>query len=332
MQLVDNGSVWGGPDGFAALQITCWRPDFIEFLMPSSAVDVSLLKENSIATAIVVNEVGLASAPIQLLIVKVPNIASVNPANAAPGGVVTITGSGFGAWQQPSVRFSNNNYIWLATPASVNGFFVPKPKYPLTLLSWSDEQIQFLVPTDRAANAGGAFIAPGSTATIEVSNQAGISNGGSLALTTSVRWPVSVTSVVANIGGTGEGHMQTSVTIDQSGNLYATTHTWDTDNPLGFFGFLTGFHGSVLVTLLDNRNNPIANAFAQGPYGVEGGQSRTDGWSGTLTQVQRDTLTAVSITHQYDPQWNTAGEVLAWIADHKDQIVAAATVVETIAD
>jgi hypothetical protein len=328
MRLTDRANGWGAPNDSASLQIQVWRSDFIEFVMPSSAIDVSMLQANSIASVVVVNSMGLTSGSVQLKIVKIPVINSVTPQKGGPGTVVTLTGQNLGSFGPPAVHFMNNGFDWRAYPPGTT--YVPK-QYALTILGWNDSQVQFLVPSDRPANPGWPAIAPGSTANVEIANQAGVSNVVSLSLTTGVRWPVSAYSGVANIGGTGAGHMETWVSIDNVGNLSGTTHTWDTDNPFGIFGFVTGFHGAVVVRLLDVNNNTISPDFTAGPYGVEGGDSRYDNWAATLTQDQRDRLYSIAICNFYDPQWNAAGAIVEWIAGHKDEIIATATVVVTIA-
>lgn len=326
VRLSDNGNNWGGPGDPSSLQILQWRADFISFAVPSGTNDLTLLQPNSTATIIVVNSVGSPSAPVHLDIETSPVITSLNPSKAGPGDTIEITGRYFGVHNDTRVRFSNNNYIWGANmPGSPGGIYVPRFKPPLQIVSWGDSQIVFVVPTDKP---GGEAILPGSAAIVEVSNIIGGSNPMSLALTTGVRWPVSADSGVTTIGGTGDGHMQTMVTIYEDGTLSGTTQTWDTSG----WGFMTGFHGAVVVRLYDLYGNPLPPDFTAGPYGVEGGQSRQDNWSATLTQNQRDLLYSIAICNFYDPQWSAAGTILDWVANHKDEIAAVAAVVTTVAE
>src|SRR5262249_24330216 len=55
-----------------------------------------------------------------------------------------------------------------------------------------------------------------------------------------VTFPVTADSGVTRIGSSGNGHMQTAITIDRKGALQASTHTWDTSP----WGFLTGVLGA----------------------------------------------------------------------------------------
>ena len=94
-----------------------------------------------------------------------------------------------------------------------------------------------------------------------------------LEITSGVHWPVTVDSGVTTIGNSGDGHIQTVVTIDSSGTLTAMTHIWDTNG----WGFLSGFHKTV-VTLFDGKGNQL-DQWAGGPWGVEGGQSSQSTWT-----------------------------------------------------
>jgi hypothetical protein len=66
-----------------------------------------------------------------------PTITSVSPTSAAPGARVVVTGDNFGSSQGAGLlAFSDNGMSW-GTPDVA----------PLTLVSWSNTQIVFDVPT-----------------------------------------------------------------------------------------------------------------------------------------------------------------------------------------
>ncbi|XWK87470.1 MAG: hypothetical protein U7127_25260 [Phormidium sp.] len=95
----------------------------------------------------------------------------------------------------------------------------------------------------------------------------------------------------------GGGHMETSVTVYDTGRLDAVTRTWTNVK-------MAGFRGGVVVVLLDVNNHRL---WASGlrTYGVDGtwiGRSnRTESWS---EQVPSEVISRVSgceIIHQHNP-------------------------------
>src|SRR5262249_15173401 len=89
-------------------------------------------------------------------------VASVSPASANAGDVVTVNGSGFGATRGAGyVQFSDNSTNWGA-PGNTASF---------TVNSWSDTQITFTVPTPSGAT-GQFHVWPGTTALVTVVNDA----------------------------------------------------------------------------------------------------------------------------------------------------------------
>jgi hypothetical protein len=141
-----------------------------------------------------------------------------------------------------------------------------------------------------------------------------------------VRWPVNIDSGQANIGGTGDGHMDTVVTIDSGCNLTATTHTWDTSG----WGPFTGFHGAGVVRLFDFNGN-VLDTIALGPYGIEGGQTRTDTVTQALSSLTCDELFSVAAGDFYDPQYSAAGSIWTWAAANGSTILGWAQTIAGIA-
>ncbi len=240
-----------------------------------------------------------------------PAIYGITPATAGPGDTIVINGQNFGAQQGTGyVLFSDNQVNW-GQPGDVATF---------ELQNWSDTQISFLVPVK---DSQGYQITPGTTACITVTNSSNLtSNTDCLALHSDVKWPVALDSGATQIGNTGNGFMDTSVTIDQAGNLTASTRVWDTS----MWGFLTGFHGAVVVCLYDTFGNVIGT-FPSGPYGVQGQQNNVNPWSATVSAAACAELYSVSIVNFYDPQYNVPGEIWNWIINNAPAIANAATAV-----
>ena len=134
--------------------------------------------------------------------------------------------------------------------------------------------------------------------------------------------PITLDSGVTTIGGTGDGHMRTSVTIDGAGALHATTTTWDTNG----WGFLTGFHGAAAIAVFDENKN-LLDAFGSPPYGVEGGQSRTDAWNAVFTSVGLNMVSSVAVTKCYDPQYNAVPNIIKWAASNYQLLSSIAQIV-----
>jgi len=225
-----------------------------------------------------------------------------------------VFGSHFGV--APSggyVHFTDNGVTW-GDPGTAATF---------QLVSWSDTQVRFIVPVKDSA---GWHVTPGTSAGVSIINGANLSTATqNIALTSGVTWPVAVDSGDTSIGTTGNGHMQTTITLDASGHLAASTHTWDTSG----WGVFTGFHGAVAVRLFDGFGNTLAT-FGAGPYGVEGGDSRNDSWSAEIPQSTLDQLARVSVVNFYDPQYSAAGSVWSWIAANSSAIANVAQTVSTI--
>ena len=100
-------------------------------------------------------------------------ITSVSPATAAPGQLVTIHGSGFGAAQGLSeICFADNGVGWgLASDAAT-----------FQVDSWSNDSITFTVPSPSGPN-GAWRVWPGTTAALAVTtSDGGISNSANVAI------------------------------------------------------------------------------------------------------------------------------------------------------
>ena len=308
----DNGVNWGQPGDLAAFQLLSWSNTQISFLVPVADSRGYQTVPGTTATVSVTNGGGLRSnvenLAIQAAKTAIPVINSINPTTAGPGDTIVIDGQNFGAQQGAGyILFADNGVNW-GQPGDLAAFQV---------VHWSDTQISFIVPTK---DSQGYQITPGTTATVTVTNSGSLtSSQQNLALHTAVRWPVSANSGVTTIGTTGNGFMQTTVTIDQAGNLTANTQVWDTSS----WGPLTGFHGACVVRLYDTFGNVIGT-FPAGPYGVEGGQNNPNAWTATLTAAAIGELYSISIVNFYDPQYNVPGEILTWITNNASTLATAA--------
>jgi hypothetical protein len=102
----------------------------------------------------------------------VPEIASVSPATASAGQVVTVTGTNFGATQGSGyITFGDDGTNWGAPPDLAT----------FSLGSWSDDKITFTVPSP-SGTGDEWHVDPGSTATVTVTTANGTSNTATLAI------------------------------------------------------------------------------------------------------------------------------------------------------
>ncbi len=308
----DNGVNWGQPGDLAAFQLLSWSNTEISFLVPVTDSRGYQTVPGTTATVTVTNGGGLhsnvESLAIQSAAPAIPVISSINPTTAGPGDTIVIDGQNFGAQQGAGcILFADNGVNW-GQPGDLAAF---------QIVHWSDTQISFIVPTK---DSHGYQVTPGTSATVTVTNSSKLtSSQQNLALHSAVKWPVSANSGVTTIGTTGNGFMQTAVTIDQAGNLTANTQVWDTSS----WGPLTGFHGACVVRLYDTFGNVIGT-FPAGPYGVEGGQNNPNAWSATLTPAACAELYSISIVNFYDPQYNVPGEITTWIENNASSLATAA--------
>lgn len=310
----DAGTNWGQPGDLATFQVLSWTDSQIAFLVPTTDANGYQTTPGTVATVTVTNSAGLSSSSETLEIQPAvpPAIDSVNPSTAGPGDMIVMNGQNFGSPRGSGyVQFSDNGVNW-GQPGDVATFH---------LVSWNDTQITFLVPTK---DANGYQITPGTTATINVTNKAGLTSGQqTLALHSAVRWPVSINSGVTSIGTTGNGFVQTNVNIDQSGNLTANTQVWDTSG----WGIFTGFHAGCAVRLFDTFGNVIAT-FPAGPFGVQGGQNNSNPWSATLTPEECAQIYSISVVNFYDADPNSGiNGVTTWIENNAAPLASAAAAI-----
>ena len=103
--------------------------------------------------------------------------------------------------------------------------------------------------------------------------------------------------------GGSKGHlMWTTARLDRlSGLLVAQTRTQSVTQ-------LGGFHGCVLVSLLDN-NGAIIRSSEPHSYGVDGrliGTSdRSDGWTHQFDPAEANAAVRLGLLHTWDPDWAT---------------------------
>lgn len=300
----DGGSRWG-PPGDPPVDVQTWANNAITFVIPSSA------PIGTVTVSVVSNS--LAGGTVDLSIVppppspEPPVISSLSVSQAPPGTTVVVTGQDFGAQQQGGYLHLSDNGVNWGQPGDVA---------PFDVVSWHDNQIVFVVP--QASN--GYSTTPDTTASVLVTNAAGLtSNAENLLITTGVTWPISSDSGDTQIGSSGNGHMDTSVTVEQDGSFTATTQIWDTSG----WGIFTGFHGATVITLY-GPNGVKLDQWFNGPLGVSGGQGYAVSWSGTLSTDDLAAAYSISVVNFYDPQWTALGNILTWVEQNGPAIAAAA--------
>jgi predicted alpha-1,2-mannosidase len=220
-------------------------------------------------------------------------VASVSPASANAGDVVTVNGSGFGATQGAGyVQFSDNGINWGA-PGNTATF---------TVNSWSDTQITFTVPTPSGAT-GQFHVWPGTTAMVTVVNDAKqMSDTAALGISPSAN----VSDYFSN-AGISDDSTQSCADYDGGGFTYSAqalsaagltpggtvtsdglTYTWPNvpscqkDNLLasGQTLLVNGKAGATKLGLLGSASNGTAQGTITVTY--------TDGTSSTATVVFTD--------------------------------------------
>jgi hypothetical protein len=318
VQFVDSGVSWGAPGNVATFELQSWADDKITFLVPVKDVHGYQTSPGTAATITVTNGFGQTSNALLLNLktASPPTIHSISPSSAAAGATIVINGKDFGSSPGAAgyLQFVDNGTSWGA-PGNTAQFKV---------ISWTDDQIRFEVPVQ---DAQGFHVTPGTTATVTVVNGNGLaSNPETLSIITAVIWPVALDTGKTQIGTSGNGFMQTTVSISNDGLLNASTRIWD----ISPAGPLTGFHGAAVVALFDTAGTQIGT-YSGGPWGVEGGQNRTISWTGRLTPDQRAQIFKVAATNFYDPQYQDLGSVANWIVQHASQLAEIAVIVVAIA-
>jgi hypothetical protein len=276
----------------------------------TAAVPASLIAAAGTAEVTVKTTPG-TSAGAAFTVYGPPVINSISPATAGPGDTIVINGNNFGTQQGTGyLQFVDNQVSWGA-PGDVAVF---------KIVNWTNIQISFLVPTK---DPNGYQVTPGTTATVAVTNSGGLTSGQKdLPLHSAVTWPVSINTGATTIGTTGNGFMQTTVSIDQAGSLTANPQVWD-NSPLGI---LTGFSGAVAVRLYDTFGN-IINTYSAGPFGVEGGQNNTNPWTETLTAAMCAQLYSIAVVNFFDPQNTGLAGITSWIENNGPALLAVASAV-----
>jgi hypothetical protein len=110
----------------------------------------------------------------------------------------------------------------------------------------------------------------------------------------------------------GVGFMHTDVTIDASGRLTATTHTWSGND-------FQGFHGSVAAVLLGQNRNLLWVSQTQS-FGVDGkhvpfgGPSdRTDSWNDSVPAALLNQARFLAITQRWNPKPVALNDIANWL-------------------
>ncbi|HWG72472.1 MAG TPA: TIM-barrel domain-containing protein [Acidimicrobiales bacterium] len=171
LTLAEGGTSWGAPYDGAKVTITKWSDTSISFVLPPATgpypvvpgtATITVTAAGQTSNAENISIVGsTASAP--------PVISSVSPSTTTPGSTVTLTGQNFGASQADS-------YLTLAEPGTSWG--APYDGAKLTITSWSDTSISFVLPP-----ASGSFPVQPGTATITVTVGGQTSNVGQVTVT-----------------------------------------------------------------------------------------------------------------------------------------------------
>ena len=306
-----DGSVsWGAPGDSAAFQVLSWSDTQITFMVPepSGAGNQFAIQPDSTATITVTATTGQASTPAYLPVTLAPVINSLSAKQAPPGTVVTITGSYFGAAQGAGyIRLEDNNVSSGA----------PGDSGTIQIDSWSDSQITFLIP-------GAAATRVGTSATITIANSTGlVSNPETILITTNVKWPATASTGNQQIGSTGDGHVQTSVSVGQDGTLAATTTISDTSG----WGFLTGFHAGIGIVIVGPYNN-ILQEFSN-VFGAQGGQTYTASWGGTLSSEALAQIWGIAIYQAYDAE-GTGAIISNWFQQIGSDYTPVASLVQEV--
>jgi hypothetical protein len=312
-----GGVNWGAPGNAATFEIQSWSDREIIFMVPTPSGPDNVWSVQPGATAAVVVAVPnfvdntmMQSNPAYLAITETPVITAISPTSAGPGTALAITGENFGPQQIDGyITFSDNGVSWGA-PGDAAAF---------NIIQWGDTQITFLLPTP----SGPWSATPGTNATVTVTNSDNLtSNQVLVAVTSGVSFPVTADSGDTQIGTTGNGHMDTSVTIQADGSLTAMTHIWDTSG----WGFMTGFHGATVITIFDSRGNQL-DQWSNGPFGIEGGQGYYVTWNEQLSASDLTQLYSISVVNFYDPQYSAIGAIANWIIQNAGAIAGAATAI-----
>jgi hypothetical protein len=119
-------------------------------------------------------------------------------------------------------------------------------------------------------------------------------------------------------------HMQAWLTVDnQSGALTGYCRTWCTDNSV----FGAGFHGGVLVNLVDAQGNLVGYLPPQ-RYGVSGGwdftgpHDRSDSFPGHIDPATAARVANIVFGFGYDPYSEFIAQVEANLLEAVNQSVA----------
>ncbi len=167
--LIDGSVSWGAPNDAAAFTVDSWSDTAVSFTVPSPSGPNGIYQviPGTTATATVTSAAGAVSTVASISIVPAGSIPlfTPSPTSGIAGTQVTLTGSGFGANQGSGyVTFVDNGKEW-GVPWEGS----------LTIVSWSDTQIVFDVPSG---------VTSGTTATITVTNAADfVSNQQTLSIT-----------------------------------------------------------------------------------------------------------------------------------------------------
>ena len=224
----------GGGAAITLTQNVAWASNEVNFEPPSTLPPGSYLVTVSGACGMTSNAV-----PLVVSAHPAPAISAANtPGGGAPGTIVTLTGSNFGAQSGSYVSFKNNGVTW-ASPGA------PGNPQPLQIGGWTDSFISFTLPVQPQPSS--------STATVTVTTNGGASNPRSITVNPLWGFVDLHTHPLANLGFGGDlisGGVDVGSTITkgpncESGPLTATSEAmalgpensihggWGTDNTCG---------------------------------------------------------------------------------------------------
>lgn len=136
--LRQNGTEYGAPGNAYSVKIIQWTPTTVQFMMPDGQNGGPPLSEGNATLQVeTANNVISAKVPITVGAVPALSASSITPQVAAPGTLVTISGSNFGNNQGTGYVMVSQNGINYGGPGNF---------YRIAITQWSNQQIQFTVP------------------------------------------------------------------------------------------------------------------------------------------------------------------------------------------
>ena len=83
----------------------------------------------------------------------------------------------------------------------------------------------------------------------------------------------------------------------------------------------------MVVRFYDHDKVPIPPDYGDGAFGIEGGQSREDSWTATVTQDQLDRACSIAVCNFFDPQYSAGIPIWGWVAQNAQTIISIAVAI-----